>query len=420
MRLVLTGDIHLGRSSSRIPGSVGKEELRSVAAWFRIVDLAIREKADVVCLSGDIADQANKFWESIGPLTAGINRLAGRGILTVAVAGNHDYDVLPVLADQLPAEHFKLLGRDGNWERLTIRLESGEALNIDGWSFPAERVSACPLDTYDLKTDLHIPTLGLIHGDLDASSSPYAPLDLTRLQSLGSGNWLLGHIHAPRLIQKSSWVLYPGSPQALDPGEQGPHGPWMLEVKNGLIGLPVQVPVSSVWYDETSIDLTPVKTEDDLRISILESIQMLEADIIQKAGPSLLHTILRIDLRGHTPVSRFVNSIAGQLLSDLDFPSITVERIMNQTLPAVNLEEYAETGTAAGAVAKLLLQLEKDEISESVATLIRDASQRLKRQSKSGNYGLLSMREISEEDAREYLRISSRDLLTELVGQSDE
>ncbi|MEA3266173.1 MAG: metallophosphoesterase family protein, partial [Candidatus Fermentibacteria bacterium] len=318
MRLILTGDIHIGRSSSRIPDTVGKESLRAGSAWNRIVDLAIKKGADIVCLSGDIADQTNKFWEAIGPLKSGIQQLTKYGIRTVAVAGNHDFDVLPKLADQLSPEFFKLLGRNGKWERTTIELKNGEALNIDGWSFPSAKVSVSPLDSYNLESDPHVPTLGMVHGDLDVTSSPYAPLQLNRLQSLPPDVWLLGHIHASRLATGSSWVLYPGSPQAFDPGERGPHGPWILDIENGIIGLPVQHPISTVWYNESSIDLSHAEDQSDLQSAILDGIAAVQKDIRNRAGPFLTHASLRFQLTGHTAISHQVDQSAVQIIKDLD------------------------------------------------------------------------------------------------------
>ena len=238
-RLVLSGDLHIGRSSSRAPDGVRRDDLRAAAAWSRIVDLAVREQADLVCLSGDIADETNRFFEAIGPMEQGVRRLADAEILTVAVAGNHDHDVLVRLADQLPQDHFTLLGRGGVWERLTIEKAGQPALHIDGWSFPRAQAHNSPLDSYGLDRDPAVPILGLVHGDLNVAVTPYGSLDLARLQDLAPAGWLLGHIHAHDLVAETNrpWVLYPGSPQALDPGETGAHGPWVVEVTGGALGV---------------------------------------------------------------------------------------------------------------------------------------------------------------------------------------
>lgn len=422
MRLILTGDLHLGRSSSRVPDSVSRDDLRATVSWSRIVDLAIREQASVVCLSGDVADESNKFWEAIGPLEAGISRLAEANIRTVAIAGNHDYDVLTRLADQFSRNDFTLLGRGGEWERLTIE-EAGRAiLHLDGWSFPNQRVQDSPLNSYALDRDPAVPVLGMVHGNLDVADTPYAPLPLAQLKSAALDGWLLGHIHAPRLIYGPPWVLYPGSPQALDPGETGAHGPWVVEVADGALGVPEQRPLSSVWYGQCIVDLSGTESETELENALVEWIRQ-EADlIVAKAGPHLVHTSLRLQLTGTTPMSHRVTEATRNVVDDLSLPissgSVGVERVDVQTTPAIDLTEYAKSHSAPGAVARLMLELECSEVSVEVADLIRKARNDLEQVERQKGFASLERREVTEEMAREHLLTQGRMLLTELVRQS--
>jgi DNA repair exonuclease SbcCD nuclease subunit len=421
-RLLLTGDLHLGRSSSRVRDNVRKDERRAATAWSRIVDLAIREQVAAVCLSGDVADEDNKFWEAIGPLERGVRRLGEAGIRTLAVAGNHDYDVLARLADQLPPEHFVLLGRGGKWERHTIHVRDRAALHLDGWSFPSRRVHQSPLKDYGLARDPAVPILGMVHGELDVATTPYAPLELARLQALTPSGWLLGHIHAPGLIEGPPWVLYPGSPQALDPGERGAHGPWIVEVSGGTLGLPEQRPLSSVWYGECTIDLSGVENETELESAILGRIRREADRISAEAGPHLCHASLRLRLIGTTSLSRRADEIARRVTNDLALPagagSVGVEAIAVETLPSIDLDEYARTHSAPGEVARLLLELDRPDVSNEVADLIRQARSALERIERHKDFAQLERREVTEQMAREQLRTQGRALLTRLVAQT--
>lgn len=425
MRLLLTGDLHIGRSSSRMPDSVRRDDVRVATAWNRIVDLAIAEQVRVVCLSGDVADQDNKFWEAIGPLERGINRLAEARIRTVAVAGNHDHDVLGRLADQLPREHFTLLGRGGKWERITIEQNGGCALHIDGWSFPRQQVHNDPLNSYDLASDPNTPILGIVHGDLDVATTPYAPLDLARLQGLPPAGWLLGHIHAHRLVGKDGrpWVLYPGSPQALDPGETGPHGPWLVEITLATIGLPEHRPLSSVWYGQCQVDLTSTSEETEIEGTVLDGIRKKATTIATKAGPHLMHISLRLRLVGSTPVShRALEVMTQQVVEDLSLPignaSVGVEAIEVDTVAPINLVEHAKSHSAPGALSRLLLGMEQEEVSGEIADLIRQARHELEQVERHRDFTQLERREITEEMARDHLRTQARALLTQLVTQA--
>lgn len=422
MRLLLTGDLHLGRASSRVPDSVPRDELRATTAWGRIVDLAVEEQVAVVCLSGDVIDSSNRFWEAIGPLERGIRRLADQGIRTVAVAGNHDFIGLARLADQLSPEQFTLLGLGGKWERLSIEVSGEPVLHLDGWSFPTPRVTESPLESYDLVRDLEVPTLGMVHGDLDVAATPYAPLALDRLQASSVDGWLLGHIHAPRLISGVPWVLYPGSPQALDPGEPGSHGPWLVEVLDGRLGEPEQRHLSSVWYETTDIDLSGVGDDAELDSALLEGIRAASARVTDMAGPHLVHTSLRLRLIGSTAMSRHVAEAATNMRDDLGLTggtgSVDIEKVEVQTTPAIDLTEYARANSAAGAVARLLLQLDHIEPSDEVLELVRDARIELERIGRHKAYVGLEPRAVTDDKARSILRTQASALLTTLVDQT--
>ena len=425
MKLLLTGDIHIGRASSRIPDTVRPDEIRATTTWSRIVDLALCEQVAVVCLSGDVADQDNKFFEAIGPLQRGVAMLAEAGVLTAAVSGNHDYDVLARLADQLPAEHFRLLGRDGRWERFTLERNGRAVLHLDGWSFPAQHVRTSPLDDYVSSDDPAVPVLGMIHGDIYDASSRYAPLDRTKLQTLPVNGWLLGHIHALDLIDdpQRPWVLYPGSPQALKPGENGPHGPWIVETDGPSIGRPKHRPLSSVWYDVLEVKLSGAADEDDLESILLTRIRERADRIVEDAGPHMTHVSIRLRLTGATAVSHAVTSIADRVVQGLSLSSgnasVAVESHVVETIPAINLDEYAATQhTAPGALARLLLDLEKPETPAKVAELIRQARRDLEKTDTHRDFSKLDKREVTDEMARSYLNSEARSLLTQLLTQT--
>lgn len=424
MKILQTGDIHIGRSSSRVPEEVPRQELRASTSWDRIVSLAIDEGVGLVCLSGDVADQDNKFWEAIGSLERGINRLAEHSIQTVAVSGNHDFDVLVRLANNLPSEHFRLLGRDGKWERYTIVREGRKILHIDGWSFPQKVVLQSPLEQYRLERDPTLPILGMVHGDLDDPRSRYAPLELDRLKALPPSGWLLGHIHAPRLLESSSWVLYPGSPQALDPGETGRHGAWIVEVEDGRLGLPSQRPVSSIWYGNFTVDVTGVENESDLEGRLLEGLRKYSGQIEAESSGHLVHASLRLCVKGLTPIGMQVESVVQNMQSDLvsrvGNATVGLEKVDVQTMPAINLAEHAESHSALGALARMLLELERPEQSPEITELIRKSQQAMERFDRIKELSNLSQRDVTPLMVREHLRKQGFALMSHLVSQNNE
>ena len=427
MKLLLTGDLHLGRSSTRIRSGPVSPQLRAVDAWNRIVDLAIGEGVSALILSGDLIDQDNCFLESIGPLEAGIRKLAAARIHVLAVAGNHDFQVLPRIADQIGSDCFRLLGRGGTWERVVISGPDGESLNVDGWSFPTRHLNYSPLDSYNLPPDQSRPAIGLVHGDLYDAGSTYGFLDIHKLRSTGLSGWLLGHIHKPELMDaaRGSWILYPGSPQALSPAELGPHGVWFAEVNRGNVSAPVQTAVSSVRYEELEIKMSGVTTVEEAESHFYQCIRQRASavHVSGSVGPAVLS--FRVNLTGESDLSHAMDGVARRVLADLDVRiggmTVQVEKVSNHTIAAVNLQEYAGTHTAPGTLADLLLRLDQDHghfDDEELMALVTDAIRFVDRSRDFSAH--LDARPADRELARKCIRMEARRLLSQLVAQIKE
>ncbi len=424
MKLLLSGDLHIGRTSSRVPEIVPRESLRTASAWQRIVDLAVREKVDMVCLSGDVVDEANRFYEALGPLQSGVERLAKTGTRIVAVAGNHDHEVLSRLARQLPREHFALLGEGGRWERLTVEDDTGRTtLQLDGWSFPRAAVLEDPSVSYDLPDPAGVPTLGLLHGELHVPTSRYAPLDTARLRAIGVCGWLLGHIHAPWLSEQpgTPWLLYPGSPHALDPGEPDAHGVWLTEIRDGSLTTPHLQPLSTVRYQTETITLDGVETIDALDSAVIEGIRSAAEGWIEESE-TLSCLSLRLQLTGRTAVADEVDQAAHRLVADLDLRphgvTVVVEKVDNQVLPAIDLEAHVDSQAPPGPLARLLIEIESGEPSSEVQALLGRTREALKHVESHRDFAQLDRSdEVDEQQAREVLNEQARQLLARLVSQ---
>ena len=364
VRIVLTGDLHVGRRPSRVSDEGLCKRSSCAAAWTAVVELALHERADVVAISGDLVDRENRFYEAFGPLERGLRRLSDAGIDTIAVAGNHDFDVLPKLAEQLSATRFRLLGRGGRWERHTVERDGRPVLHVDGWSFPSESVLDNPLrgDMPPPPAD-GLPALGLLHGDLDAPGSRYAPLSLADLRRTCHRFWLLGHVHKPSLYEADGCctVLYPGSPQGMDPGESGAHGPWLLDL-NGQAGLrPRQVMTCRVRYERISVDVGGAATVDALRTRVIKALRRQLEPACEGCGPLELVSC-RLVLTGRTALHRQLRRIGTEMQGELEVPVgaviAKIEKVDVESRPAIDLEELAQGGGPPGALARLLCDLQ--------------------------------------------------------------
>jgi DNA repair exonuclease SbcCD nuclease subunit len=378
MKVLCTGDLHIGRSPSRLPGTVEVRSLSCAARWEAIVQCALNQGVDLVAISGDLVDQQNKYFEAVGPLEKGIRRLGDAGIATIAVAGNHDFDVLPGMARSLEESRFHLLGRGGTWERVNLQLRNGERVVVDGWSFPQEHVLTNPLDSHTLGATDGEMHLGLLHADLDSPASAYAPVSLADLRAHPTDLWLLGHVHTPRLESGSVAVLYPGSPQAMDPGEPGEHGVWIGDLRAGEPVALRMVRLSAVQYETVDVDVSDASDPAALMSSVYEQIRC-HANRLVASAEGLEHLSLRVRLEGNTTLHREMGELLRPLIGGDDLSAgdvcVWVERVVNMTRPARALVVLSRGRDAPALLARLLLALSDGNVGEPELAILREAEQ---------------------------------------------
>lgn len=381
INLLCLGDAHLGRYPTYVPTNNPSLSVRAV--WDRAIAHAIGENVDAVILSGDMADNENSYFESFGALSSGITRLKQAGIPVVAVAGNHDYDVFPELAKSMPTDHFKFLGQNGEWSEVTLKTNSGRSLRCVGWSFPTPHYERSPLDSLSLAQSDSF-TIGVVHGEYE-SRGRYAPLSKQDLASKPVDFWLLGHVHAPKLYDgPNAPVLYPGSPQPLDPGEPGVHGPWMITINENNEAKAHQLPLASVHYEEISIDLSGVEEIDSAYRMVAEQLEKSARQLIQNR-PLLQHLSCRLILQGQTSLHLRLSTEGLTNIDAFDTQinecMIAINKVSVQTSPTRDLHEIAQLNNdPPGMLARWILELENsgnhaliDCASDAASTVYRSA-----------------------------------------------
>jgi DNA repair exonuclease SbcCD nuclease subunit len=381
IRILATGDIHIGRRPTRVPEPELAERASAARMWEAIVSRAIAQRVDAVMLSGDIVDHDNRFYEATGPLERGILRLAAAGIPSYAVAGNHDWDVFPRILDQLDTPLFHLLGQGGCWEETYLERDGQRLMRIVGWSFPARHVRQSPLLDFRLAADPRVPTVGLLHADVDVPTSEYAPVRLSELQTPAQTLWLLGHVHKPQHwpSEGGAAILYPGSPQALSPHEPGRHGPWLIELEGSHSVQCRQLAMSLVRYEECNVDLTAADHSDEFDTRVNAAVSTALENVAGDDEPPQLLS-LRLNLIGATPLCGHIDSMARQL-DELERSRggvrARIDKHINLTRPAIDLDELSRRNDPAGALARTLIALERNDEDESLAALMREAAARL-------------------------------------------
>jgi len=425
VKILATGDLHIGRRSSRIPeGFNSPEGISCASMWAKLVDRAIEKEVDLVLLSGDIVDQDNCFHEAIGPLEEGLIKLHSHGIQTCATAGNHDAAVFPRLARLVETGSFHLLGKNGTWESIEISRDGKPLAQIHGWSFPSRHYKTSPLREYNLEPHPDLPTIGLLHADLDNPTSNYAPVSLDELQEKQVAIWVLGHQHIPHHEERAGrpHVLYPGSPQAMHPRESGPHGPWILQLDGRDRVSATQLPLSSVRYDTCRVSAEGCGDGEEVFDALVQAAQDFNDTLQTLQDPPRL-ALLRFIIEGRSELSQ-------QLLSLPEFAKagsrplcgrdtdIYAEKLLDATQPAFDLAQLAGQKDPVGAVAGLLLDLEAETPAPETEALIKECIARTQAVHGSISYSdIRSDQELGRDDAVELLRRQGLLLVAELKKQ---
>ena len=384
--LLAIGDVHLGTRPSRVPvdGSWGADpdELTPAAALGLAVDLAIERGVDAVLFAGDVVESTNARFEAVPPLENAVHRLFDAGIQVVVVAGNHDVDALPRLASLLKG--FTLLGAGGAWESHTVKKDGEPVAEIIGWSFGERRVRESPVTSLlaspPPRPSLPVPRIGLLHADLDASGGPYAPVRQVELDETGYDAWLLGHIHKPSINRLSANrdgppSGYLGSLVGLDPSEAGPHGPWIVRIReDGAVGLE-HFPIAPLRWEHLSIPVDGHEHPDDVGDALLREAEKA-VDRIGRTGPLPRALGLRARLTGVSPCpdsirKKIVSGAWNELRRVVDGTAVFYDRIVAAMRPGLELAEVARGDDPAALLARRLIVLE--EGGEASRQLLEEA-----------------------------------------------
>ena len=382
MKILAVGDIHLGRTPSRLPSDLSPRELGPAEAWRRTVEVALEAEVAAVLLAGDVVDRDEDFFEAYRELESGVRRLADEGIAVIGVAGNHDVEVLPRLVRHIP--RFRLLGAGGKWESCRIA-EGEEAVTLWGWSFPRARFAASPLADQRFERLPGI-NLGLLHCDRDAGvDSPYAPVGGQELQRAGLDGWLFGHIHRPDALSAASPSGYLGSLSGLDRGEPGPRGPWMIRVAEGRIVEVSHLPLAPLRWEVLEVDLEGIGDAAEARERLLAAMVALD-ERVSSATVAPRAVGLSVTFTGRTAFG----SAATEAIPAEDRSAIHngtagtrffIHRMDADTRPEVDLDELARRRDPVGLLAARLLRLELPEGDPERERLVELARRRLASQS---------------------------------------
>jgi len=345
LRFLHTGDLHLDSPLEGLSAEAPTEVLpvlrnATTDAWRNVVRLAIDERVDFVLVAGDVFEIASPTLLGQARFRDGLAQLAGAGIRSFVVHGNHDpmdgRSWAPSLAFPSAVHRF---GTDGV-EAVPVLRDGREIARIHGRSYPRPAVT----ENYaaGFRADPDAPfSIGLLHANVGnrPDHDNYAPCSIDDLRASGMDYWALGHIHQPGRVIADPPTFYCGIPQGRDPGELGARGCYLVEVDASRRVTARFVATDVVRWHPIDVPIAHVPDDEALHRACREAV----AAAIDTADGRSLVIRLRLSGRGalHANVRRpgYVDDLR-QLLNEERSavpPFAWVESIRDGTRPDVDL-----------------------------------------------------------------------------------
>ncbi len=369
-RFVHAADLHIDSPFSGI-GDVDvrvANRLREATyeAFQNLVELCLKSDVDFLVIAGDVYDGADRSVRAQLRFRDGLSRLADEGIQTFVVHGNHD----PLDGWQSSIawpEGVHIFGAAPEWKNIE---KNGEIVAaVQGMSYPTREVTDNLALQFSPPQSGSIFTIGLLHANVGGNSAHpnYAPCTVEDLSASGIDYWALGHVHTRQTLKRAAPIIaYPGNIQGRHPNETGERGALVVDVDPSGASKSEFVPLDVVRWEHTDVDISNLETIDSLDSAIRQQTDNMSAiaegrDVVCRVtitGRGPLHEQLAADGAVEDLIEATRNSWTG------GSPWVWIDRIVDSTRPAIDIEARAKQDDFLGATLKraLLSSIESDEI----------------------------------------------------------
>ncbi len=375
MRFIHAADLHLDSPMAGLRarhGALAEDTSRATRAAFRrMIDVAVRDKVDLVVIAGDVFDRDWTDYSTGLFFASGLSDLGKAGIRVALIRGNHDATGRISRNLSWPSNVHELGSRGPSTYLLD---DLGVA--IHGQSFPDRAV------TENLAAAYPPPkagwfNIGLLHTSCDGKygHDTYAPCTLEDLVGKGYEYWALGHVHQRRVLSESPWVVYPGNLQGRHVNEPGEKGFTLVDVEGGRVREVAAYSADSLRWVDLRIDISGATSLEEALPSIAE------AFATACAGRNDRALAARIRLGGASPAHGALIAERDRLEAECDslaeqaVGTILIEKILIETSPRAHRDD---PGLSRADLAPLLRAIREDVHEAAELRLgLEDALRRL-------------------------------------------
>lgn len=271
LSFIHAADLHLDspfKGLSDLPDEIFSAVKESTfVAFEKLIEEAIQRKVDFILLVGDLFDHERQSLKAQVHLRDGFEKLKEHGIYVYLSYGNHDFlrgNIYPIT---YPDNVF--IFKEENVTSFTYEKDEKKLAKIYGFSYENRAVyenKAAQFELNDETIPFHIASLhGTLHGN--KTHDPYAPFQLSDLQSEMFDYWALGHIHERAELSKSPPIIYPGNIQGRHRNETGEKGCYFIELSKHHTNTTF-IPLQAIQFESVTVDISPCENMDQLESTL--------------------------------------------------------------------------------------------------------------------------------------------------------
>ncbi|MCL4392748.1 DNA repair exonuclease [Patescibacteria group bacterium] len=272
-----TSDIHLGRSFKYLLGSAkdAKDHLNYIL--FKIADIAISRRVDIIFISGDLFDKSDPDLNTVNKFIEFAEKLKETNIKVIILPGTHDF-----LSDNSiykKVDLFKLIPNVYIFRDQDEFFFEDLSLSVYGIPPISNKTSASPITPFK-KDDRALYHVIMAHGSVQIegkSAKDDTPIEIEDIKNSFADYIALGHWHQIQDFSvQNVHCFYSGSPELID----------LDQIKSGFIIYGnlknktfENIKVGEREFDELIIDLSSIESVDMLLTKVRKN---SNANLIRK------------------------------------------------------------------------------------------------------------------------------------------